>query len=183
LRFALVADEGIHAPSMTDRRIVLVGFMGCGKTTVGRELARRLNCELLDLDSFITERQGRSPAEIIQQDGEPAFRVIETSALDDVLRQSELRVIALGGGTWTVVENRALIAFDECVGVWLDAPFELCWKRITSGGIVRPLAPDRKTAQELYESRVESYALASIRVQFREGDSGKAIVDKILSLV
>ena len=53
-----------------DRRIIILGFMGCGKTTVATELARQLECRFIDLDSFITDSQGRSPAEIIEQDGE-----------------------------------------------------------------------------------------------------------------
>ncbi len=69
------------------RCIALVGFMGCGKTTVGQEVARRLNGDFIDLDSFITENFGRTPAEIIRADGEPAFRSIETQALEEVLRK------------------------------------------------------------------------------------------------
>lgn len=169
---------------MTNRRIVLVGFMGCGKTTVGKELARRLGCNLLDLDSFISQTQGRSPAEIIQQDGEPEFRAIETRSLKEVLNISGPNVIALGGGAWTMPAIRTLVEDQNCLSAWLDAPFELCWQRITpSNDVVRPLAPDRKTAQELYESRLESYWLASMRVEVCEGDSVEAIADKILSLV
>ena len=63
---------------MTNQTIVIIGFMGSGKTTVGSELARLLNCRAVDLDSWITEREQRSPAEIIEQDGEAAFRRIET---------------------------------------------------------------------------------------------------------
>src|SRR5436190_1736972 len=82
-----------------DRRIVLVGFMACGKTTVGEGLARQLECSFIDLDSQITESQGRSPAQIIKADGEAVFREIETLALRDVLQNRDARVIALGGGT------------------------------------------------------------------------------------
>jgi shikimate kinase len=141
-----------------------------------------LGCNLLDLDLFISETQGRSPAEIIQQDGEPEFRAIETRSLEEVLKISG--VIALGGGAWTMPAIRTLVEDQNCLSVWLDAPFELCWQRITpSNDVVRPLAPDRKTAQALYESRLESYGLASIRVEVCESDSVEAIADKILSLV
>src|SRR5437773_404462 len=107
------------------RRIVIVGFMGCGKTTVAKTLARQMGCTMIDLDSFITEREGRSPAEIIAQDGESLFREIETRALGDALENGDSRVIALGGGAWTVEANRALIARHDCSSVWLDASFEL----------------------------------------------------------
>src|SRR2546423_14804786 len=107
-----------------DRRIVILGFMACGKTTVAKELARQLECDFIDLDSFITQRYGRSPAEIIKQDGEDSFRDLETLALRDVLQQNDARVIALGGGTWTVPANRTLAALHDCMTGWLDAPFD-----------------------------------------------------------
>src|SRR5262245_22645389 len=125
---------------MNDRRIVILGFMGCGKTTVAGAIARQLNCKMIDLDYFITEREQRPPAVIIEQDNEPSFRELETLALREVLQDRDVRVIALGGGTWTIPTNRTLIALHDCLSVWLDAPFELCWKRITrSAKIVRPL--------------------------------------------
>ena len=152
------------APHM-DRRIVIVGFMGCGKTTVAKTLARQLGCNVIDLDSFITEREGRSAAEIIAQDGEPSFRKIETQALGDALENGDPRVISLGGGAWTVAANRALVAQHDCLSVWLDAPFELCWERITTNPkTIRPLAPNRETAQRLHESRRASYLLAQLHV-------------------
>src|SRR5712664_2697896 len=125
-RFALTAGEGARVPSMKNRRIVIVGFMGCGKTTVAKTLALQLGCNVIDLDSFITEREGPAPADIIAQDGEPSFRKIETQALGDALENGDPRVISLGGGAWTVEANRALVAQHECLSVWLDAPFELC---------------------------------------------------------
>lgn len=140
--------------------------MGCGKTTFAKALARKLNCEMIDLDSFITEREGRSPAQIIERDSEPAFRTIETRALNDVLVQNRARVIALGGGAWTIEANRTLVAQQDCLSVWLDAPFDLCWERIiSSANTIRPMAPDRESARRLYEARRESYELAQLRVE------------------
>ena len=166
---------------MKNRRIVILGFMGCGKTTVAKELARQLDCKFTDLDALITELQGRSPAEIIQEDGETSFREIETLALRDVLHTRDVRVIALGGGTWTVPANRTLIALHDCLSLWLDAPFELCWGRImTSGNTVRPLAPDRETAETKYESRRADYAFANRRVLVNESDTAETLVDQIL---
>src|SRR2546430_16568662 len=135
------------------RRIVILGFMGCGKTTVAKDLARQLDCSVVDLDSFITELHGRSPAEIIQQDGEDSFREIETLALRDVLQDKHARVIALGGGTWTIPANRTLAALHDCETVWLNVPFEVCWNRIVAGAMARSLPPDRETALSCYGSR------------------------------
>ena len=153
---------------MTDRRVVIVGFMGCGKTTVAGALARQLGCAMVDLDSFITDREGHTPAEIIVQDSEPSFREIETRALEVVLEKHEARVIALGGGAWMIEANRALVAQHDCLSVWLDAPFELCWQRIQSSGTTRPLAPDRESAGALYDSRRRVYGLAKIRIDSRK---------------
>ena len=166
---------------MTERRIAILGFMGCGKTTVAAELARKLNCNFVDLDSFIAKREGRSPAEIIQQDTESSFRAIETLALRDVLQDRNFRIIALGGGTWTIPANRTLIALHDCLSVWLDAPFEVCWKRIsTSGNTVRPLAPDRETARKRHDSRRTDYALAELCVSVKDPLSLEKLVEEIL---
>src|SRR5262245_46702628 len=144
-----------------NRRIVILGFMACGKTTVAKELARQLECDFVDLDSFITQHHGRSPAEIIEQDGEDRFREIETLSLRNVLQTSGARVIALGGGAWTIPANRTVTALHDCETVWLDVPFEVCWRRIMASATARPLAPDREAARSRYESRREHYALAS----------------------
>jgi shikimate kinase len=166
---------------MNDRRIVILGFMACGKTTVARELARQLECEFIDLDSFIIDREGRSPAEIITRDGEGSFREMETLALRDVLQDRNPGVIALGGGTWIVPANRTLIALHDCLSIWLDAPFELCWQRIAaSGNRTRPLAPDIETAQRRYESRRADYALAERITAVNESDTAASLVEQIL---
>jgi shikimate kinase len=166
-----------------NRRIIILGFMACGKTTVARELARLLELASVDLDSFVSDREGRSPAEIIAADGEPAFREIETRALNDVLTKSDAQVISLGGGTWTIPANRTLIALHDCVTVWLDAPFDLCWQRIIEGGeTVRPLAPNHDTARNRYEARRTDYALAENRIVVSALDDRETIANQVLPL-
>ncbi len=162
------------------RRIVILGFMACGKTTVAKELARQLDCDYLDLDSFITERHSRSPAEIIEQDGEEPFRELETLALRDVLQNKDAQVIALGGGTWTIPANRTLIALHDCNPVWLDVPFEVCWERITSSQINRPLAPDRETASLKFASRRANYSLAERTISVTPSDKPETVARRIL---
>jgi len=177
------ADERVRVPNMKDRLIVILGFMGCGKTTVARELARQLAVEPVDLDSFVFDREGRSPAEIIAADGEPAFREIETAALNEVLTTKAGRVIALGGGTWTVPANRTLIVLHDCTTIWLDPPFDLCWQRINSSSdTVRPLAPDRETARSRYQTRRADYALAEHRIAISDSDDQETIARQILPL-
>ena len=142
------------------KQIVIVGFMGSGKTTVARALASRLGYEVLDLDELITERLGRSPAKIIEEEGEQEFRKIETRVLRELMNDGRSRVIALGGGAWTMLENRQVISQCDARAVWLDAPFALCWKRIETSGEQRPLAPSQAAAEKLFQDRVPIYELA-----------------------
>src|SRR6266699_567371 len=112
--------------------IVITGLMGSGKSTVAFALARRLNCRAIDLDQAIIETEARTPRQIIEEDGEPVFREIETCRLRETLELDLARVIALGGGAWTMPRNRALVAEHNGFTVWLDAPFDLCWQRIAA---------------------------------------------------
>ncbi|HYX40162.1 MAG TPA: shikimate kinase, partial [Pyrinomonadaceae bacterium] len=80
---------------MTTPRIIIIGFMAAGKTTVARALARRLNDSVIDLDESITKREGRTPQELIDEVGEAAFREAETRALRAALRYGTARIIAL----------------------------------------------------------------------------------------
>lgn len=161
--------------------IVITGFMGSGKTTVARTLSRALNCELVDLDRFITEQTGRSPKEIIEQDGEPAFRTVETDCLRTVLAGELAHVIALGGGAWTIAANRDLIHEYNALTVWLDVPFSLCWQRISASGGKRPLARERDQAHSLYLSRRPLYELAGLHIEANEGLSDQEAAARIAS--
>ncbi len=160
-------------------RIVITGFMGAGKTTVARLVAERLACVFVDLDQFICEREKRTVAALIDEDGLTQFRRIETNALRDVLNKDSVRVLALGGGAWTIERNRQLISQHGALTVWLDASFELCWRRIILEDDSRPLARDRKRAQELFMERRSLYALAQLRIEINEAKSALDIVTEI----
>jgi len=159
--------------------IVITGFMGCGKSIVARELARRLNAQMVDLDEWITSRVGRSPGQIITEDGERVFREIESNALRELLQSNEAGVIALGGGAWIEKANRELIDEYGCVSVWLDTPFEICWERITASGEDRPLGRTREEAEERYDRRKPIYELAKIHVPVSAMDTADNLVDRI----
>lgn len=144
--------------------IVITGFMGCGKSKVARELARRRDVAMVDLDDWIIARVGRSPAQLINEDGERAFREIETNALRELLQSGGAGVIALGGGAWIEEANRDLIEQYRCLTVWLDTPFEICWERIAASEEDRPLGRTREEAEARYNLRKPIYAMAQLHI-------------------
>lgn len=120
------------------KNLVLIGFMGSGKSTVGRELHARLGYELVDMDSVIEEREGRPIAMIFEEEGEPYFREMETALLRELADSTGPRkIISTGGGVVGREENRELLRKLGFV-VWLQAPVELIHER-TSKNRERPL--------------------------------------------
>jgi shikimate kinase len=142
-------------------KIYLVGFMGAGKTTVGRVLARRLGWQLADIDEMIERREHLSVAEIFAKKGEPYFRAAEKAALMDQL-PARHAVVATGGGTFVDPQNRAVINQDGA-SVWLDVPIDRLIARIPSDGR-RPLAADRVEFERLYLLRRAAYEQAQMRL-------------------
>ena len=164
---------------MKQNPIVITGFMGCGKSKVARELAHRLNVSMIDLDDRITAEQGRTPAQLISEAGEDAFRVIETNTLRELLETGEVGVIALGGGAWIESANRDLIGEYACRSVWLDAPFSLCWERISASTEDRPLGRTVEQAEARYNVRKPIYALASIHIPISGDENIADLVARI----
>ena len=143
-----------------DIKIALTGFMGVGKSSVARHLAHLLRCKRVDLDHVIEETEGRSIAQIIDSEGEPAYRDIETQTLKTVTDKTTARIISLGGGTWTLERNRELLRSSRFTSVWLEATFEHCWLHIAFSRKDRPLARNKQNAIKLFEERQKSYCLA-----------------------
>jgi shikimate kinase len=156
----------------TLRRIVLTGFMGAGKTTVGRLLAESLGWEFLDLDAHIEQRTGATVPELFARDGEPAFRRLESTALANALSRHHT-VIALGGGTPEQLTNRLLLEQTPgSIVLFLDAPFETLFDRcmlqsFASPEHIRPVlaSPDearlRYTQRQPYFRRLARHILAT----------------------
>jgi len=164
----------VHAP------IVIIGFMACGKTEIARVVAKQLNLKMIDLDEEITSSERRSPAELIREEGEVFFRNIETASLCRVLKRNEACVIALGGGAWIQPANRELLAAKNANIVWLDTPFEICWRRIESSSEDRPLGTTREQARELFKQRYPIYELAPIRIDVIADDTLPEIAGRVL---
>jgi shikimate kinase len=161
--------------------IYLVGFMGSGKSTVGRMLAHRLGWSFFDTDDEIEAAEKTSISDIFERCGEKEFRRIETEVVRQHVRwieQGRPAVVALGGGAFVEPPNRQLLE-ENGVTVWLDCPYEVVVRRV-GPATHRPLARDPKAFAALFESRRESYQLADIRVPI-EGDDPAETVAAILS--
>jgi len=152
--------------------VFLVGFMGAGKSSVGRMLGEQLNWVFEDLDDRIEAREGRTVAEIFRDAGESEFRRAERAALEDVLRElrgGDARIVALGGGAFVQKENAALLKRSGVPTVFLDAPVEDLWQRCCTqareSGAERPLLQSMEQFRQLYETRSRSYSKAALKIQ------------------
>lgn len=142
--------------------IALIGFMGTGKTVVGKALAERLGKEFVELDSLIEQKAGKSIPEIFQQDGEVAFRELEIEVAKKV-SEDKNQVIACGGG---IVLNKINIdrLKKDSVIIYLTAAPGTILKRVSAGGEARPLlkvANPALTIQELLRFRRPFYKRAA----------------------
>jgi len=146
-----------------DSPIFLVGFMGCGKTTVGNQLAYLLGWDFVDSDQLVEQRSGRSIPEIFKLSGEAAFRSEEAAVLATLVDRSRT-VVATGGGQFCVRASRRLM---QATGrtVWLDLDFETIMLRVGEE-TERPLwqTDDRTALRALFDRRRAVYALAEFKI-------------------
>jgi shikimate kinase len=144
--------------------LALIGFMGTGKTSVGRHVAEHFGFEFLDTDELIQARTGRTIADIFAKDGEPAFRALEQQTLRE-LSTREKTVIATGGGLPTHAENlAALKTFALVVCLWASP--EKIWERVRNQSH-RPLLHDadpQKKIRELLAAREPFYKQADVLI-------------------
>jgi shikimate kinase len=162
--------------------IYLVGFMGCGKSTIGRALADELGWTFCDLDNEVERATGLSISEIFETRGEPEFRVIEAEALRrhvHTVQSGRPQVISLGGGAFIREDNFELVS-NNGVTVWIDCPFDVIERRVAAE-THRPLARDPVQLRNLFEIRQPAYARADFRVAVEEGDT-RAAVSRVLAL-
>jgi shikimate kinase len=159
-------------------KIYLVGFMGAGKTTIGRELASRIEAPFFDLDELVEAAEKLTIREIFARQGEPYFRKRER----DVLRSTkwlEHAVVATGGGTFTFDENIQFIQ-SEGLSVYLSAPWTLLRARINDKAEARPLYRDDLSTHELYANRIRYYRMSDITLEVREEETPGEIVERLL---
>ncbi|MDE0835055.1 MAG: shikimate kinase [Akkermansiaceae bacterium] len=143
----------MNQSEVTPKNIVLIGFMGSGKSTVGRQLHQRLGYPLSDMDQLIEQTAGKKITEIFKEEGESAFRDFETLQLLEIAKQTDTRhIISTGGGIVIRPQNRSLLRKLGYV-VWLHAPEDVIYER-TSRNRDRPLL-NQENARERITSLME----------------------------
>ncbi len=144
--------------------VILCGFMGCGKSTVGKNIARKTGRRFVDMDKYIERQAGMTVAQIFEQFGEEGFRDREHEACKELASLSNL-IIASGGGALTYERNVAAFKGKDKI-VLLDVPLHVIRYRLRND-TVRPLLqrPDKdKVMRELYEKRLPQYLAAADEV-------------------
>jgi len=160
--------------------IYMVGFMGSGKSTIGRHLARRLGWNFFDTDDEIEAAEKMRIADIFEARGEPEFQRIETEIIRQHVRWIERgrpAVLALGSGAFCEEAIRELLA-NNGVAIWLDCPLETVQRRV-AGATPRPPARDSEAFGKLFQARREQYRYADAHIHVQTDDP-EVVVDMIL---
>jgi XRE family aerobic/anaerobic benzoate catabolism transcriptional regulator len=173
-----------HEPPDAPRAVALLGLRGAGKTTVGKQLARRLHVPFVELDRRIEKAADMSLGELFSLYGDEYYRRLERQALSAVLAERRPIVLATGGGIVAAPETYALLK-KSAVTVWLRASPEDHWNRVVSQGDRRPMADHPQAMADLralLAARGPLYASADHTVE-TSGRSVAAIVDQLAATV
>jgi len=172
------------SPASTERvtqRVLLVGMMGAGKTTVGRELSRRLGWSYFDSDAMVEAHTGKTVPEIFEERGEAAFRAEESRALAEAVTSDGPAVVSVAGGAVLDPDNRRRLA-DGGTVVWLRADVETLARRVGAGRGRPLLSPDPDTAlRRLYEQRRPVYEEVADVVVDVDDRSAAEVAEAILA--
>lgn len=163
--------------------IVLMGFMGAGKTTIGKELAKALGYEFIDTDERIEREQGRKISDIFSEDGEEVFREMETDLLKNLQNSEDKFVLSIGGGMPVRVENRSLLRSLGTV-VYLKTSKEEIIRRV-SGDTNRPLLQGGKLEEKvtnLMNAREQIYMETAHQSVTTDGKAPIDIIKELISL-
>lgn len=164
--------------------VVLMGFMGAGKTTVGKCLAEKLSCEFLDTDECIEAAEGREISEIFASDGETVFRDMETELLKALKKRETPFVLSVGGGMPVREENRALLRSLGMI-VYLKASKETIMKRV-AGDSSRPLLQGGALEEKitsLMQEREQIYMETADRIMETDGRTPEELSEDLCSVL
>ena len=131
--------------------IILLGYMGSGKSTVGRLLSKKLGYGFVDFDEYIEEKQRKSISQIFDQKGEVFFRKLEQQYLIEILNNSDNRVVSLGGGTPCYGDNMDRIVHADAQSVYFNVPVAELTARLWQARMHRPLLRHQDTPEKLSE--------------------------------
>jgi shikimate kinase len=162
-------------------RIFLTGFMGSGKSTVGRRLAARSGAAFVDLDRAIEEASGRSVPELFAATGEAEFRDLEARALRATAALEDA-VVATGGGVPLDPANRSWMRRRGTV-VWLDVPAPVLMERLAAAPGQRPLLASPGATLELLTRRLSAYADCDVRLGLEGGETPDEVVERLLRVL
>ena len=169
-------------------KIVLLGYMASGKSTIGREISKKLDMKFIDLDDYISKREKRTISEIFKVEGEIYFRRIESLYLGEILNSKDSFILSLGGGTPCYSNNMELILNSEASSIYIKAGIKTLVSRLTAEKNKRPLVAELEddklvefVAKHLFERRF-FYEQASMTVN-TEDKSTEEITTEIRILL
>lgn len=179
---ARVWRRPVNRPPKLARHLFLVGFMGVGKTRLGRLVSRRLDSHFYDLDHQVEDGAGLRVAQIFERFGQTYFRELEHVALRR-MAGLEAAVVATGGGAFTFERNRQIIK-NLGISLWIDLDFDSIVERMSSRGrAARPLLQDEHRARALFEARRDFYSQADLVVEVESGEAAKSVAARIMGLL
>lgn len=179
MKLTLTGAKRLVSSLLQGVNLYLIGMMGAGKTTVGQLLAKHLGYGFLDTDSVITQSAGRSINQLFAEEGEAAFRQLESDVLAQVCAYTRL-TIATGGGIILRTENWSYL--HHGLVVWLDVPVELLYTRLAED-TTRPLLQDadpQGKLRSLLEQRTPLYSQADLKITVREEETPEDIANRVI---
>ena len=166
------------------KTIVICGFMGSGKTTVGRLLAKKLLARFIDTDEYIEQEQKMSIPSIFEKKGESYFRALEHMTLQQATESPGplLTVVASGGGMFTDPDNARILKEQNCIVVYLSTDFEICYERIRQSNRPLVIQNTKEQLRALYEQRHQIYSKICT-TQMYNHQKPEIVVDNIISII
>jgi shikimate kinase len=129
------------------KKIVLLGYMGCGKSTIANKLSGMIQIPYVDLDEFIEKKSNLTINQIFEQHGEIYFRKLERNCFVELLQTPESFIIGLGGGTPCYANNHELLVSDDVVSIYLKASIDTLYNRLVFNKSKRPLIANKSEAE------------------------------------